>query len=121
MPDIRLQALPQATNLDQALAVGGESIYDLLDRIVTSCPGKEEDEECCHHSARPFKRSRQKQRASYEDRDQRSPPSGTGECLQRHRDPRRHNETSNQTQEDPRKNHGSGVWMRFASGACHAA
>lgn len=30
MPDIRLQALPQATNLDQALAVGGESIYDLL-------------------------------------------------------------------------------------------
>lgn len=31
MPDIRLQALPQATNLGQALAVGGESIYDLLD------------------------------------------------------------------------------------------
>lgn len=33
MPDIRLQALPRATNLDQALAVGGESIYDLLDRV----------------------------------------------------------------------------------------
>ena len=32
MPDIRLQALPQANILDQALAVGGESIYDLLDR-----------------------------------------------------------------------------------------
>ena len=31
MPDIRLQALPQATNRDQALAFGGESIYDLLD------------------------------------------------------------------------------------------
>ena len=31
MPDIRLQALPQANILDQALAVGGESIYDLLD------------------------------------------------------------------------------------------
>lgn len=30
MPDIRLQALPQANNLDQTLAVGGESIYDLL-------------------------------------------------------------------------------------------
>ena len=30
MPDIRLQALPQANILDQALAVGGESIYDLL-------------------------------------------------------------------------------------------
>ena len=30
MPDIRLQALPQANILDQALAVGGESIYNLL-------------------------------------------------------------------------------------------
>lgn len=37
MPDIRLQALPQATNLDQALAVGGESIYDLLD-LTSQCP-----------------------------------------------------------------------------------
>ena len=37
MPDIRLQALPQATNLDQALAVGGESIYDLLDRASAIC------------------------------------------------------------------------------------
>lgn len=28
MPDIRLQALPQATQIDQSLAVGGESIYE---------------------------------------------------------------------------------------------
>ena len=34
MPDIRLQALPQANNLDQALALGGESIYDLLAIIL---------------------------------------------------------------------------------------
>jgi hypothetical protein len=35
MSDIRLQALPQANNIDQALAIGGESIYDLLDVTVT--------------------------------------------------------------------------------------
>ena len=34
MPDIRLQALPRANILDQALAVGGESIYDLLERML---------------------------------------------------------------------------------------
>jgi hypothetical protein len=39
MPDIRLQALPQANIPDQALAVGGESIYDLLDALLM--PGTE--------------------------------------------------------------------------------
>jgi hypothetical protein len=32
MPDIRLQVFPQARYIDQGLAVGGESIYDLLGR-----------------------------------------------------------------------------------------
>jgi hypothetical protein len=42
MPDIRLQALPQATNLDQALAVGGESIYDLLDLSPRERPDRDD-------------------------------------------------------------------------------
>ena len=44
MPDIRLQALPQANNLDQALAVRGEFIYDLLDRsrAVDTVSGSED-------------------------------------------------------------------------------